>query len=81
MEKIFKVEVIWARKSLKSGKAASPSKATIEKFLSAGDVGTKILLSVFINIMKDCTPPEKWSMSITTPLFKVEVMPLGVINI
>ena len=58
MEEISKEEVIWALKSLKSGKAAGPSEATTEMFLSAGD-GVTMLHSVFNNIMRDSTPHKE----------------------
>ena len=58
VEDISKEEVIWAVKSLKSGKAAGPSEATTEMFLSAGENGVCMLLSVFKNVMSDGIPPE-----------------------
>ena len=55
---------------MKSGKASGPSEVTSEMFVIAGDQGTEMLWSVFNNILKDDTSPEKWAESITVPLFK-----------
>ena len=81
LEDIFKEEVIWALKNLKSGKAAGPSEATTEMFLTACDVGVNILISCFENVMRDGTPPGELIKSITIHLFKVKGTHLSVVNI
>ena len=55
---------------MKSGKASGPSEVTSEMFVIAGEQGSDMLCSVFNNILKNDTSPEKWAESITVPLFK-----------
>ena len=70
MEDVTREEVKAAMRMFKAGKAAGPSEVTTEMLSMAGDTGIDMLLEVFKNIIKSDLPPEKWSKSITVPLFK-----------
>ena len=70
IEEVIVQEESLALRCMKSGKASGPSEVTSEMFVISGDQDTDILCSVFNNILKDDTSPEKWAESITVPLFK-----------
>ena len=70
MEDITGDEVRTAIRKMKSGNAAGPSEVTSEMFIATGDVGAEILLEVFKNAVRSDAPPEKWTRSITVPLYK-----------
>lgn len=70
IEEVSVQEVSLALRCMKRGKAAGPSEVTSEMFIIAGDQGTDMLCSLFNNILKSDTSPEKWAESITVPLFK-----------
>ena len=70
IEVVKESEVSLALKCMKSGKASGPSEVISEMFKIAGDPGTSMLCSVFNNILRNDTSPEKWAQSITIPLYK-----------
>ena len=69
LERVTKAEVSLALKRMKSGKASGPSEVISEMFKIA-DQGSAMLCSVFNNIMRNDITPDKWTESITIPLYK-----------
>ena len=57
-------------KHLKIGRACGPSEAYAEMILSSGDVGIRVLMELFLNILDEKEMPANWATSVAISISK-----------
>ena len=69
-EMITRGEIVKAMGKMKSGKAAGPSKVSLEMITSSGVVEINVMMELCQQVLDGRGMPEEWKMSVVIPIFK-----------
>jgi Reverse transcriptase (RNA-dependent DNA polymerase) len=69
-DEVSEAEVERALRGMRNGRSPGIDEVTVEMIKAAGEIGTKWLHRIILNVWKNKKIPEDWRMGIIVPIFK-----------
>ena len=70
VEKVARNEIVKTIQKIISGKAARPSKVSVEMIVSSGEIGVKVMIKLCQRVLDGRKMPDEWKISAIVPIFK-----------